>query len=125
MARIDEKQEAIARIRMAIDGDVAARAKIKAEADEDFEEDSESALKPAPSVSSWAPPDGIDGHSPHWIFGSPGNPINTRAIGPGMSDLDNPSFKDFDNRLRDFLSVCLPDEAIRYEDPISVSLSIL
>ncbi len=110
MARIDEKQEAVARIRMAIDGDVAARAKIKAEADEDFEE---SALKPDLSVSSWAPPDGINGHSAHWMFGSPEKPINTRAIGPGMSDLENPSFKDFDERLRDFLSVCLPDEAIR------------
>ncbi len=122
MARIDEKQEAIAKIRMAIDNNVAAHAAEAEISNEDFEEDSEAVPKLAQSV--WAPPNGVDGHSPHWIFGSPEKPINTRAVEPEMSNLNDLSFKDFDERLRDFLSICLPDEAIRYEDPILVSLSI-
>ncbi|KAF8800477.1 hypothetical protein BYT27DRAFT_7262876 [Phlegmacium glaucopus] len=120
MVQIDEKQEAIAKIRMAIDNDVAARAKIEAEAEissEDFEEDS----LPNPAQSIWTAPDNIDRHLPHWIFGSPEKPTNSCTLEPEMSALGDSSFTGFDEHLRDFLSLCLPDEAIRYEDPIMVS----
>ncbi|PPQ87069.1 hypothetical protein CVT25_000049 [Psilocybe cyanescens] len=121
MARIDEKQEAIARIRMAIDNDIAARAKIKAEAEtnnDDFKADSQPNLV----QSVWAAPENIDGQSPHWKFGSPEKPINSRALETEMPTLCNLSFKEFDDRLRDFLSLCLPTEVIRYEDPIVIRL---
>ncbi|KDR80463.1 hypothetical protein GALMADRAFT_92870 [Galerina marginata CBS 339.88] len=121
MAKIDEKQEAIAKIRMAIDNDIAARAKIAAEAgisSGDFEEDS----LPILARSAWAAPNNVDGQSPHWKFGSPEKPINSRALDTETSGLDDSSIKDFDERLRDFLSSCLPDEAIRYEDPILIRL---
>jgi len=120
MAQIDEKQEAIAKIRMAIDHDFAARAKIEADAEVNSEED----LLPNLARSIWAAPDSVDGHSPHWEFGSPEKPINSRALETEMSALGDASFKEFDERLRDFLSSCLPDEAIQYEDPILVSVRV-
>jgi hypothetical protein len=119
MAQIDEKQEAIAKIRMAIDNDVAARARIDAEVAELEAGVSTEAVH----VSVWAAPDNINGHSPHWIFGSPEKPIDSRILETDMCAQGNPSFKEFNERLRDFLSVCLPYEAIRYEDPILVSLN--
>jgi hypothetical protein len=125
MAWIDEKQEAIAKIRMAIDTDVAAHTRINAEATE-ARICTEAVHMP---VSLWAAPDNVNGHSPHWIFGSPEKPINSRILETDMCALNqgnpSPSFKEFDERLRDFLSLCLPDEAIRYEDTILVSLSTL
>ncbi|KAG5633260.1 hypothetical protein H0H81_009345, partial [Sphagnurus paluster] len=79
MAQIDEKQEAIAKIQMAIDNDAAARAKIDAEAEisyDNFEEDGSIDL----GQSIWAAPDTLDGHSPHWKFGSPGKLINSHTL---------------------------------------------
>lgn len=127
MAQIDEKQEAIARIRMAVDNDVAARAKIEAEAglNEDFKE--VTLFESNHDQSVWAAPKNIDGYSPHWKFGSPEKPINSRALETEISLLHpshDSSFKEFDEHLRDFLSLCLPDEAIQYEDPIVVSLCV-
>lgn len=111
MAQIDGRQEAIAKIRMAIDTDVATRARIDAEAAE-------------AGISTEAALDNVNGHeSPHWIFGSPEKPINSHILETDMCAQGNPSFKEFNERLRDFLSLCLPDEAIRYEDPILVSLN--
>jgi hypothetical protein len=95
--------------------------KIKADAEvnsEDFKEDS----LPNLAQSIWAAPDSVDGCSPHWKFGSPEKPINSRALETEMSALGDTSFKEFDEHLRDFLSSCLPDEAIQYEDPILVSV---
>ena len=127
MTQIDEKQEAITKIRMAIDNDAAAR---EAKSSADFKEGCE--LSPNLGKSVWAAPDNVNGHSPHWIFGSPENPINSHSLETDMSAQGDASFKEFDERLRDFiLSLYLPDEAIRYEDPILVmhilnlSLSIL
>jgi hypothetical protein len=113
MAQIDEKLEAIAKIRMAIDTDVAARARINAEAAE------------ARISTETAAPDHVNGDSDasHWIYGSPETPINSRTLETDMCAQGNPSFVEFDDRLRDFLSLCFPDEAIRYEDPILVSLN--
>ncbi len=116
MAQIDEKQEAIAKIRMAVDTDVAACARINAESEVDTETVHMSVW------GLWAAPDNVNGHSPHWKFGSPEKPINSHTLEVDMCAQSNPSFKEFDEWLRDFLSMCLPDEAIRYEDPILVSL---
>ena len=76
-------------------------------------------------MSVWAAPDNINGDSdaPQWIFGSPKTPINSRTLETDMCAQGNPSFIEFDDWLRDFLSLCLPDEAIRYEDLILVSLN--
>ena len=120
MSQIDEKQEAIAKIRMAIDNDAAAReAKISSAVFEEDDELSRNLGKPV-----WAAPDNLNGHPSHWIFGSPEKPINSRTLETEMSDQGDASFKDFDERLRDFLSLHLPDEAIRYEDPILVILNM-
>ena len=121
MAWIDEKQEAIAKIRMAIDTDVAARARIDANV-------GEAGISTEPEVvhlSAWAAPNNLKGLPPHWKFGSPEKPVNSCILETDMCAQGNPSFKEFDERLRDFLSLCLPDEAIRYEDPILVSLETL
>lgn len=119
MAQIDEKQEAIAKIRMAIDMDVAACARI----DNEAAEAGISTTAVRMSESAWAAPNNVDGHSPHWIFGSPEKPIDSRILETDMRAQGNPSFKEFDERLRNFLSLCLPDEVIQYEDPILVSLN--
>ena len=66
MAQIDEKQEAIAKICMAIDSDLVACAKIDAEAGHEISTE-------AVHKSLWAAPNNLNGHSPHWIFGSPRN----------------------------------------------------
>ena len=118
MTQIDEKQEAIAKIRMTIDNDAAA----KKLSHTDFKEDDELSpnLGQSESLAVWAPPDNVNGHSPHWIFGSPENPINSYTLETKISTQGDESFKKFDERLRDFLSLYLPDEAIRYEDPILV-----
>ena len=119
MAQIDEKLEAIAKIRMAIDTDVAACTRIDANAAE------AGISTETVHVSVWAAPDNVNGDSdaPHWIYGSPETPINSCTLETDMCAQGNPSFVEFDDRLKDFLSLCLPDEAIRYEDPISVSLN--
>jgi hypothetical protein len=122
MSQIDEKQEAIAKIRMAIDTDAAARARIDAEVAEAGM--NTEAVAAAVHMSVWAAPDNVNGHSPHWVFGSPEKPVNSHILETDMCAQGNPSFKEFNERLRDFLSMCLPDEAIRYEDPILVSLNL-
>jgi hypothetical protein len=119
MAQIDEKQEAIAKIRMAIDTDVAARARIDAEVAE------AGISTEAVHISVFATPDNVNrrSESPHWIFGSPEKPIDSHILETDMCAQGNPSFEGFNERLRDFLFLYLPDEAIRYEDPILVSLN--
>lgn len=121
MVQIDEKQKAIAKIQMAVDNDAMEHCAQAAERSADFEEDNKSSPNCGQSV--WAAPDNINGHTPHWIFGSPvnGKPINSRTVETDMSDA---LFKEFDEKLRDFLSLCLPDEAIRYEDAVLVMLNI-
>ena len=69
MTQIDEKQEAIAKIRMAIDNDLVARAKIDAEVAEAGPRINTEAVHMP--VSVWAAPNDLNGRSPHWIFGSP------------------------------------------------------
>ena len=117
MAQIDEKLEAIAKIRMAVDIDVAAHARI-----DDKAAEARISTKTV-HMSAWAAPDNVNGDAPHWIYGSPETPINSHTLETDMCAQGNPSFMEFGDRLRDFLSLCLPDEAIRYKDPILVSLN--
>ena len=106
---------------MSIDNDIASRAKIDAEGTGFTQDDDD--LLPNGTQSVWAAPDNANGFPPHWIFGSPEKLIDSRVLETEMSNQRRDlSFKEFDERLRDFLSLCLPNEAIRYEDPILVSL---
>ena len=103
MAVIDEKLEAIARIRMAIDHDIQARQIVsECEADEAVT-DSESDLRP-------------------WKFGSPasGGKVNFRVLVEDRSRTHR-EYRDLDQRLREFIAFHFPEEALSYEDEIYVS----
>ncbi|KAF8263167.1 hypothetical protein EI94DRAFT_1598647 [Lactarius quietus] len=103
MAVIDEKLEAIARIRMAIDNDIQARQIVsEGEADEAVT-DNESALS-----------------TRQWKFGSPeGKRVNFRALVEDRSKTHR-EYRDLDQRLRDFIAFHFPEEALSYEDEIFV-----
>lgn len=100
MARIDEIQEAIARIRMYTDNYDAVQRE-----PEDNEEDLDE-----------TPVDPLD--SAHWAFGAPvpGRLVNSRALEEANSH--SPAFANFDFRLREFISQTFPEEYIKYEDTI-------
>ncbi|KAJ7125922.1 hypothetical protein C8R44DRAFT_702274 [Mycena epipterygia] len=101
MARIDETQEAIARIRMNIDNyDRAQR-----EAD-DLDDVDETPVDPQ--------------NTAHWAFGTPfsGRLMNSRAVED--ANTGSAAFQDFDFRLRQFISDMYPAENIRYEDTIMI-----
>ncbi|KAF7347043.1 hypothetical protein MVEN_01458100 [Mycena venus] len=101
MARIDEVQEAIARIRMTIDNyDESQR---ESEENEELDE---------------SPVDVQD--SAHWAFGAPvsGRLVNSRAL-EELND-SSPAFGNFDFRLREFVSETFPEEHIKYEDTIMI-----
>lgn len=104
MARIDENQEAIAIVRMAIDNDNRARL-LEAQKNGD-EHDLERAEQ----------------HSPerHWTFGSPsGTRRSSRELEEALAP-SNHNFISFDERLRLFITHNFPKEAPRYEDLIYV-----
>ena len=110
MCIIDEKQEAIAQIRMAIDNDKKAR------------------LNPGPieDVEGEAPLDLEPQNSKTWQLGSPeGKKTKLRLITADLSKVD-PHYRDLDKRLRDFIACNIPEEAIqlRYEDDIYVGINI-
>jgi len=109
MCIIDEKQEAIARIRMAIDNDRKAR--LNLEAMEDISEN-ELALDLEP------------GSSKTWRLGSPeGKKTNLRVTAIDLANA-NPQYCSLDERLRDFIACNMPEEAVQmhFEDDIYVSL---
>ncbi|KAJ6577876.1 hypothetical protein B0H19DRAFT_985472 [Mycena capillaripes] len=91
MSRIDETQEAMARIRMNINAYDEALRKLQ-DLDETIDE---TPIDPQTSA--------------HWAFGAP---TNAGSV----------FFKDFDFRLRLFLSDEFPEEHIKYEDTISIRL---
>jgi hypothetical protein len=108
MCIIDEKQEAIARIRMAIDNDKKAR--LDLESTEDIE--SEVNLDPESKSSKT------------WRMGSQeGKKMNFRIMVAGLAEAD-PRYQNLDERLRDFIACNFPEEAvqIKFEDDINVSL---
>ncbi|KAJ7851278.1 hypothetical protein B0H14DRAFT_2355337 [Mycena olivaceomarginata] len=100
MSRFDETQEAIARIRMTIDNYDQSQHEAE-EKDEELDE---------------TPVDLQD--TAHWAFGAPvpGRLINSRAF--EELNGDSPAFKNFDFRLREFISDTFPEEYIKYEDTI-------
>ncbi|KAJ7076600.1 hypothetical protein C8R43DRAFT_1177915 [Mycena crocata] len=96
MNRIDETQEAIARIRMAID-------KFDKQCEEDERED-EPDLEESSNTSALT--------SASWRFGAPDRLTNSRAFGDLLNSAGNP-VKDFDSMLRDFISEHFPGEQIQ------------
>ena len=109
MCIIDEKQEAIARIRMAIDNDKKARS------NSEFAED---------TVEDGAPLDLEPESSKMWRLGSPeGKKTNLRLTAADLSKND-PCYRDLDKRLWDFIACNILEEAIqlRHEDDIYVSI---
>lgn len=105
MVVIDEKLEAIARIRMAINNDIQAR-QIQSEGKvEEVESNNESNLQ--------------------WQFGSPeGKTANFRVL---LEDNlgTHREYHNLDQRLRDFIAFHFPEEALSYEEDIFVSSSLL
>lgn len=108
MCIIDEKQEAVARIRMAIDNNRKARLNL-----DDMEDtnDCEGASDPAPE-------------SPEtWQLGSPeGKKMNLRVMAVDLAKVD-PQYCSLEEILRDFIARNMPEEAVqlRFEDDIYVS----
>jgi hypothetical protein len=109
MCIIDEKQEAIAWIRMAIDNNKKARLDL-----ESTEDIIESEVKVDPESKS----------SKTWRMGSQeGKKMNFRTMVAGFAKAD-PQYHNLDERLRDFIACNLPEEAVKmkFEDDINVSL---
>lgn len=108
MVRIDETQEAIARIRMAIDNDSKARAD---QCQPDFQSDN------GPKIKS---PSELSNLERDWSFGSPsGGQSTSRDLEKTLAPTDRDYFT-FDERLRSFITYHFPEEAPRYEDLIYV-----
>ncbi|KAJ7114378.1 hypothetical protein C8R44DRAFT_630272 [Mycena epipterygia] len=104
MSRIDETQEAIARIRMTIDNYDERQHKLQ---------DSDDSVDETP-VDPQA--------SAHWAFGAPvpGRLVNSRAL--EGTNAGSALFRNFDFRLRQFISDEFPEEHIKYEDTILIRL---
>jgi len=105
MVRIDENQEAIALIRMAIDNDKKAQ-NLQDEVEMD--------------ASNRAPD--TEGHTvmSHWTFGSSsGKRQESQELEKTFAP-NNCDFVSFDDCLRSFLACWVPEDAPRYEDIIYV-----
>ncbi|KAK7027134.1 hypothetical protein R3P38DRAFT_3315461 [Favolaschia claudopus] len=101
MDRIDETQETIARIRMNIDNyDKSLEA-----------HDGDNTVDETPVDAQ---------NSAHWAFGAPvpGHLLNSHAL--QELNRESPLFRDFDYRLRQFISESFPDEHIEFEDTIMI-----
>ncbi|KAJ7132506.1 hypothetical protein C8R44DRAFT_611932 [Mycena epipterygia] len=98
MARIDEIQETIARIRMNIDNYDKARHQ---------SEDIDNNIDETPVASQQ--------NDTHWKFGAPipGRLVNSHAL-----EEANAAFQNFDFRLKEFISDTFPEEGIKFEDTI-------
>ena len=97
MVRIDENQEAIAFIRMAIDNNAEAQVQSDTE-------------------------DHVDSDGQHWTFGSPnGTWLDSRELERVLAQSDR-DFASFNDRLRLFIAYSFPGKILRYEDLILVSL---
>ncbi|KAF8804429.1 hypothetical protein BYT27DRAFT_7106963 [Phlegmacium glaucopus] len=105
MCIIDEKQEAIARIRMAIDNDKMAHLNL-----ESAEDIVESKVELDPELKG----------SKAWRLGSQeGKKMNFRVMVADLAKADH-QYHHLDERLRDFIACNLPEEAVqmRFEDDI-------
>ena len=106
MSVINEKQEAIAHIRMAIDNDRLAQLH-----------------SDAPDTDE--PCETVDRHlldSQHWQLGSrEGKRSNLRVLSAELGR-EQEEYRGLDERVRDFVAYHMRLEAMRYEDDIYVSL---
>jgi hypothetical protein len=106
MSVIDEKQEAIARIRMAVDNHNLAQLNSEASDDDLCNVDLD-----------------VDSESQHWQLGSPeGKKSNLRVMSAELGS-DHEEYRCLDERVRDFIACHMPEEAMQYEEDILVSLS--
>ena len=105
MAKIDENQEAIARIRLAVDDyDRECRERHEQPSADELPDDSESlASLPSQKATAEGP------HEKSWSFGGR-QPIRT-ALDVEESTKSNPVYRDFSRRLHSFLLEHLKDEA--------------
>ena len=110
MCIIDERQEAIARIRMAIDNDRKAHAShLNLNASESTNKH-EGALDLEPESSKT------------WQLGSPeGKKTNLRVMAVDLAKVD-PQYHSLEERLREFIACNMPEEAVqlRFEDDFYV-----
>jgi hypothetical protein len=104
MDRIDETQEAIARIRMAID-------KYNKQRKED-EQEEEPELDDAPKSSQV--------NSASWRFGAPGRLFNSRTFKEYLDSIGHP-VHEFNLLLRDFITEQFPGDRVSHEQHIQVS----
>ena len=117
MVRIDERQEAVAFIRMTIDNAQEALRIKNQDLDLDLELDLDN-LEVQNSVSDDEPAIECT-----WKFGSPeGKRITSRVLEANLAPL-NSNYSSFDQRLRVFIANNLPQDILRYEDVIYVSFS--
>src|SRR6266498_3295398 len=102
MSVIDEKQEAVACIRMAVDNNLVQLNDLDDEEPCDIDQD-------------------ID--AKNWQLGSPeGKKSNLRVMSAELGRTDK-EYSDLDKQVRDFITYQMPEEAMRYEDNIYVCLS--
>jgi hypothetical protein len=102
MSVIDEKQEAVACIRMAVDNNLVQLNSDAPEDDELFD---------------------IDTDAKNWQLGSPeGKKSNLRVMSAELGRTHE-EYRDLDKRVRDFVAHQMPEEATRYEDDIYVCVS--
>jgi uncharacterized protein YcbK (DUF882 family) len=108
MSVIDEKQEAVARIRMAVDNDNLARLNLNTlDNDNDMDE--------LHDIDT-----NVD--SRHWQLGSlEGKKSNLRVMSAKLGR-EHKEYRRLDENVRDFITLHMPEEAMRYEDDIYVSL---
>src|SRR6267154_2699934 len=108
MSVIDEKQEAVARIRMAVDNDNRARLNLDTLDDDD---DGEELHDIDQNVDS----------ERHWQLGSlEGKKSNLRVMSAELGK-EHKEYRHLDEHVRDFITLQMPEEAICYEDDIYVS----
>lgn len=108
MSVIDEKQEAIACIRMAVDNDNLAQL------NSDDLDNSDLTLCDMDMDSQ--------SESQHWRLGSPeGKKSNLRVMSAELGS-SREEYRGLDGRIRDFIARHMPEEAMRYEEDIHVSL---
>lgn len=116
MVRIDERQEAIAFIRMTIDNAQKAAELNEHSLNLDTALDSDNVESQELAANDGSANEGT------WKFGSPENKRTTsRILETNLAPTDH-NYKSFDQRLRAFIANSLPEDALRYEDEIHVSI---
>jgi hypothetical protein len=104
MDRIDETQEAITRICMAVDN-----YKKQCELDEQEDEPELDEILSTSQINSVS-----------WRFGAPNRILNLRTFEEELNSAEHP-VKNFDLLLRNFVAVQFPEERVSYEQQIKVS----